>query len=177
MRAFAGRFLTNSLYYLDACAPYLERDAVTVGYGLPRLQRFFNGFHRRLITRLNPKVACITTTEGGMSASSKAADVSADLLKYVIDRAERIAKKAGQKFLRKTFSHESVDHPSLHGSLRQLAATRRSLERLKDHGILNPSLQLGEMKSGYLGTLLALDMILERLDLRFRQEIEKPTVA
>jgi hypothetical protein len=177
MREFAGRFLTNSLYFLDACAPYLDRDVVTVGYGLPRVQRFFNGFHRRLLTRLNREAACIPTSEGGMSASSKAADVSADLLKYVTNRAQRIAKKASQKFLGKTFSRESVDHPALHRSLHQLAATRRSLERLKDHGILNSSLQLGEIESGYLGTILALDMMLQKLEVRSHQEIQKPLAA
>jgi hypothetical protein len=61
--------------------------------------------------------------------------------------------------------------------LRQLAATRRTLERLKDQGILNPSVQLGEVKASYLGTLLALDMMLEKLDGRSRQEIQKPRIA
>jgi Asparagine synthase len=164
MREFAGRFLTNSLQYLEVYAPYLERDAVRVGYGLSRGQRFFNRYHRELITRFHPGAAGIPTTEGGMSVSSKPRDLSVDLARYMADRCKRLARKAGQRVLSKSYFQESANHPHLAACLRELVVTRRSVERLQEEGILRRSLQATTVRPGYLGTILALDWLLEMLE-------------
>jgi hypothetical protein len=41
---------------------------------------------------------------------------------------------------------------------------RRTLDRLKDSGILSPSLQLNQTDTDYLGRMLSLDMLLEKLE-------------
>jgi hypothetical protein len=167
MREYAGRFISSNLHLLQCCAPYLERDAVTFGYQLPRSSRFFNNFHRHTITGLNPAAARIPTTEGGISASSHVESVAADLGKYTIDKLCRITRKVGQKILRRSYLRdESPNHPQLFTCVRTLAASGGALERLKDYKIVNRTTTLKDIEDGYLGNILAINMLLEWLQRR-----------
>jgi hypothetical protein len=164
MREYAGRFMTNTAHLVQCYAPYLEREAVACGYHLPRSRRFFNIFHRHTMTRLCPEAAEITTTEGGVSASSHMGKVAADLSKYAANKLYRVTRKVGQRLLgRSYFDDESPDHPELNSHVRHILATRRSLERLKEHGIMNDRTEIKEIEDRYLGNILSLDMLLETL--------------
>jgi asparagine synthetase B (glutamine-hydrolysing) len=162
MREFAGRFLTNSTQLLRVHAPYLEFDSVRIGYALPRSMRFFNRFHRQQITKMNPLVARIATTEGGMSVSNELRYVSADLKKYVADRYSRLDRKLRQKS-GKPAPQESADHPGLPALMREELFRRRSVERMKDVGFLHGSVGVNDLRAGHLGTVLALDLLCDRL--------------
>jgi len=179
MREVAGRFLTNSLHLLEVYAPYLELDAVRAGHGLSRWRRFFNHYHRDLITRFHAGAAGIPTTEGGMTASSRPSDVTADLTKYVADRCKRLARKAGQKVLHRNLGQESADHPGLNARLRELVIARRSVQRLQEQGILSSSAAAQTMESRYLGPLLAIDWLSEQLEQpsTFKDSQESGSVA
>jgi hypothetical protein len=174
MREFAGRFLTNSARLLQVHAPYLDREAARIGYGMRRGERFFNNYHRRVITSLSPLAARVHTTEGDMSVCSDRTVVLSDLWKYVRDRGTRIAQKAGQRMFGKAYWQESADHPSLSRVLRETIATRRSIERLQEHGILHDSVKISQLKSGYLGTVLGLDMLLDGLESNARFVVKDP---
>lgn len=162
MREYAGRFISSNARLLQCCAPYLERDAVAFGYQLPRSRRFFNNFHRDTITRLNPAAARIPTTEGGISASSHVENIAADLSKYAIDKLRRLTRKVGQTIFRRSYLRdESPNHPELFTCVRNLAASRGALERLKDYQIVSGTTTLKDIEDGYLGNILALSMLLE----------------
>jgi hypothetical protein len=162
MREFAGRFLTNSAQLLRVHAPYLEFDTVRIGYALPRSVRFFNRFHRQQITKMNPLAARIATTEGGMSVSNELRYVSADLKKYVADRYSRLDRKLRQKS-GKPAPQENADHPGLPALMREELFRRRSVERMKDLGFLHGSVGVNDLRAGHLGTVLALDLLCDRL--------------
>lgn len=166
MRGFAGRFLTNSTPIIQVYAPYLDHEAVRFGYGLSRSSRFFNRFHRGFITSLSPRAARIPTTEGGITVSSKPAAIASDLYKYALDRGIRVARKCGQKVLNRTYGQESSDSDDLPSVLRSMSGERRTIERLKDCGVLSPGLKSTEVDPSYLGRLLCLDMLIEKLDSR-----------
>lgn len=164
MREFAGRFLTNSSKVLPVHAPYLDREAVRVGYNLGASERFFNRYHRRLITRWFPKVARMGTTEGGMSASSAPKDLSNDLVKYVLDRFSRLKTKLNQRQGRSIRTAKGPDSADLPVILRQLCASRKSIARLQDYGILSQNASQEQLSSNLAGSVLALDMLIERLE-------------
>jgi hypothetical protein len=163
MQGLAGRFLSNGLACLNMYAPYLEREAVRAGYNMERGKRFFNRYHRRTITRYLPAAARLPTTEGGMSASSEAGAIARDLSRYVADRWRRLRRKVDQEYSSKSAAH-GPDDPQMPQHLRRLLEQRRSLERLKDEGFLNPALRFDEIQPGYFGPLLALDWLWERLE-------------
>ena len=74
----------------------------------------------------------------------------------------------------KAYWQESADHPSLSRVLRETIATRRSIERLQEHGILHDSVKVSQLKSGYLGTVLTLDMLLAGLESNARFVVKDP---
>jgi len=164
MREYAGRFMTNTAHLIQCYAPYLERGTVACGYHLPRSRRFFNIFHRQTITRLCPEAAEITTTEGGVSVSSHMSKIAADLSKYATNKLARLTRKIGQQVLGRSYLRdESPDHPELYSHVRRIVTIRKSLERLKDHHIINGNTEIKEVEDGYLGNILTLDMLLEAL--------------
>ncbi len=164
MREYAGRFMTNTAHLVPCYAPYLESGAVAFGYHLPRSRRFFNNFHRQTMTRLCPEAAEVTTTEGGVSASSQIGKIAADVAKYAANKLFRVTRKVGQKvFKRSCLRDESPDHPELYSHVRRIVAVRKSLERLKDQRIIEGKIQIEEIEDGYLGSILSLDMLLEAL--------------
>jgi hypothetical protein len=163
MQAVAGCFIKNALASLQIYTPYLERDAVSTGYNLSRWQRFFNQYHRRTISRYSTRAARLRTTEGHMSASSDTSMIVRDLPRYVMDRWKRFHRKIGQRASSPVSMQESTDDPRMPEYLYRLLEARRSMERLKDAGILNPALRLQDVRKGYVGSLFALDWSLEKL--------------
>lgn len=82
-----------TLNYLDTYSPLLEPELLEIGYNLPRRKRFMNRFHRDVISRVNPNVSKIPTTEGGMSVSNSEAYIIKDLFKYGVDKSKKIMSK------------------------------------------------------------------------------------
>ncbi len=162
-RDYAGRMLSNCRDILSLLPPYVDRDVVAFGYALPRATRFFDYYHRETITRFNPQAARVPTTERRMTVSSRCTDISVDILRYVADRTKRIARRFEQRVFQKTRLLESPDHPGLSRQVREVAAKRRTLERLKEHQILAPHLRPEDVRDDYWGNLLGLDMLLEEL--------------
>jgi Asparagine synthase len=172
MREYAGRSITNNLHEISCYAPYLEREIVAFGYQLPRTLRFFNNFHRRTITALNPKVARIPTTEGGISVSSERLAMSRDLFRYVSDKFSRLANKVAQRAFNRGYRPGNFDATDITRGVRESVLQRRTLDRLKDSGILRRELQLDQINSDYLGRMLSLDMFLERIE-----DVQTPACA
>ena len=164
MREYAGRSISNNLHEITCFAPYLEREIVAFGYQLPRALRFFNNFHRRTITALNPAVARIPTTEGGISVSSEGMAISRDLLRYASDKFSRLVNKIGQRTFNRGYRAGNFDAMDITRSVREVSIKRHTVERLKDAGILNRDLRCDQIPVDYLGRMLSLDMFLERIE-------------
>ncbi|MGI0134721.1 MAG: hypothetical protein ACREBW_07180 [Candidatus Micrarchaeaceae archaeon] len=163
LRSFAGRFMTSSADLLPVAMPYLDPEAIRIGYSLPRSERHLNRFHRKLTTRYSGPVSRMPTTEGGMTSASGPWAISADLGRYVADRCKRLAKKAGQQLLGKTFLQESPDDPSIFEGLLRVVEARKSTQILADHGVLNNGLNAKLLPKPYLGTVFVLSRFFERL--------------
>jgi hypothetical protein len=72
-----------------------------------------------------------------MSASSAAKDVSNDLTKYVFDRISRLKTKLNQRRGRAISAAQGPDSADLPVILREICASRKSIQRLQDGGILS----------------------------------------
>ncbi|MFL6353619.1 MAG: asparagine synthase-related protein [Bryobacteraceae bacterium] len=161
---YFGRILTNVRDVLPMVAPFLDRDVAAFGYVLPRTTRFFARYHRKTITRFNLSAARIPTSgPGGMTVSARPRDLPVDFCKYLTNLATRVTTKLGQKMFRKTYFLGNPNNPGFSRDVRQLAADRHVLERLKDHGILSPDVRSEDVRSSYWGNLIGLDLVLEEL--------------
>ncbi len=160
MSGAAGRILTANTRHVACYAPYLDIEAAKTGFRLPRGARFFNAFHRKMLTDIDPRLAALPTTEGGMSASSSAGRIIADLPKFAGNRLQRLLIKAG---IRKR-AVGGRNHVDLMTRVRELGMMKDALETLKEIGVIDGSRRLDEIGDGALGPCLSMAMLVNCLD-------------
>lgn len=83
--------------YGSIFSPLIDPYFVELASNIPANKKWFNKFHREIISRLNKTVARIPTTEGGISVSNQFDDLSRDAWKYLITKS----KKAAQRYAKK----------------------------------------------------------------------------
>jgi hypothetical protein len=142
----------------------MELDLVRYSFNLSRKERFFSNFHRKTITSINPDVAKVQTTDGGMSVSSKNIHMMQDIYKYIIGIGVRLTKKVGQKILKKTYFQESPIHPDFYNKVKELSITKDSIELLKDEGIINKRLDICDVDNNYIGNFISLALLMKYLN-------------
>ena len=163
MQEIAGRRITNDNSLLKSYAPLLELDVVRYGFNIPRKERFFNNFHRRTITSINPNVAKIRTTESGMTVSSFKTDIIKDISKYIINKSARLTKKVGQKILKRTYFQQILADP-LYVKVKELKISTGSVEFLKDFKIINEKLEVSNISNSHIGNFISLAMFMRCLE-------------
>lgn len=143
--------------YLDTYSPLLESDLLKIGYNLKRKERFFNSFHRRLISRLNTKVSKLSTTEGGVSASIDIKYLAKDYIYYTNDKLNKAFEKMASKRRGKPFIDKKINENSM-----QIEAC---LEVIKSSGIFsqNAPSKYSEVPSALSGRVLTVGMFLKKL--------------
>lgn len=79
--------------FVPSYSPLLEQHFLSISNQLPPSIRWFNRFHRQMITKLNPRLAMFPTTEGGMTVSSKNSDYLNDFVKYSVVKSAKLFSK------------------------------------------------------------------------------------
>ncbi len=121
MAEIAGGHLSHhAQHYLDVVTPLLDYRNYLFAYHLPRRERSFGRFHRKVITRISPQLAKLRTAEG-MTASSAAGDVAHDLLVNVGNKLKRGTKKVVQRTLGQTWFQPGSNDPNLEEAIRKTA--------------------------------------------------------
>lgn len=156
MSDVAGRVLTSHGRYMKCYAPFLDFDLARIGFGLPRKERFFNMFHRKKLTALNPAVAKTRTSENGITASSRPMDMLRDLPKYGSEKLNRLLIKLG---LARQKRSGYLNHPDFWGYVRGMKITGDALVLLKDAGIVDGETRLQQIEDSRLGAFLSLGML------------------
>jgi len=143
--------------YLPVYSPLLEPELLEIGYNLKRRHRFFNYFHRSLITNCTPEIAKIPTTEGGVSVSVKGNYVFKDLFRYGVNKSNSLYSKViGKRFT----------SPPTHSDFEMLSATiEDSIKRLKQAEILSGAAPVSALSypDEIAGRLLSLSKLIEQL--------------
>ena len=104
------------------------------------------------------------TTEGGMSLSNKRYDLSMDILKYFNNRGQRLLNKISQKTLKRSFlSFTSPNQPNYKLELRKTKLYGEGFKTLKNHGLLHPELVKDELSDRYVGPVITLGLLINRL--------------
>ena len=173
-REMIGRFLTNHTHVLACSAPYMEREAVRWGYQLPRFTRFFDIHFRQIATKYLPEAARRRTTKD-CTLSTEMPFLIKDIFKYCDDKFTRISRRLGQKYFHLRYRScgkldQPLGHTELFPTLRRSQLVRSAVARLKDAGIMNPSLNAEKVKDQHLGTVLTLGLLMERLEVTQPQD-------
>ncbi|MGZ6679823.1 MAG: asparagine synthase-related protein [Solirubrobacteraceae bacterium] len=164
MRAVAARFISMTSRLLACDSPLLDPELVRVGYALPRTERFYNRFHRHTLTAVNPQVARLGTGEGGMSLSSEPVRQALDAASYTRDKLRRLAAKTREHVGHAPLRQQRPDHPDLVKTARASAAFGASVRRLRAHGVLSSAADEATLPDRYVGRILTLGLLAQRLD-------------
>jgi hypothetical protein len=167
-RELLGRYLTNHCRVLQCYSPFMERDAVMYGYNMPRRARFFDYYFRSTATKCLPEAARIRTTRGFVTLSSEPVLLTRDVYRYCDDKLRRVARRLGQRYFKRKYRScgrldQPVGHIDLFPTLRRSQLVRQAITRLKDLGIVSPTLKIEDMEDRYLGTALTLALVVDRL--------------
>lgn len=160
---YAGGFVTSGANFVKVAAPYVDQEVSSIGFNLPPRKRILSRFHRGQITRYSPKAARLPSTEGGATLRSGAAAMSANMGKFLADRAERLRIKLGQRFLAKGLKAPADDPKSVEELVRTMRH-RRSTEVLADCGVIRAAIEPRSLPESYLGRVFVLGRIFEELE-------------
>ncbi|MED4781390.1 asparagine synthase-related protein [Brevibacillus choshinensis] len=164
MKTVASTFISAASHLFGCYSPFLEYDLVRYGFHLKRRERFFNQYHRKMITRLNAPVAKIRTAEGGISVSYEKMEILKDMIKYIRNRTRRATKVLGRKLFHKTYLQESPEHPELFRTIRSMQVTQKSIALLKQEGILDNQLKMSEILDTHLGNMVTIALFMRFLE-------------
>jgi hypothetical protein len=159
----AGNFITAANRVLPSYAPLMETDFVHFGFRLKRRERFFNTFHRKTITKVNPAISRIRTSEGGVSVSSDLWNVGKDIQKYVRDKSIRLAKVMGRRLFCTSYSRQNTDHPDLYEKIRNSPVAKHTVDVLQEENILNRQVKLNDIHNAHLSHFMSLSLFVDFL--------------
>lgn len=136
-------------------SPLLESDLLSIGYNLPRSNRFLNRFHREVITRLAPEVSRIRSTDGGMSVSSDLTYLGRDIFKFARTKMSRLLEILGKP--------DDKNHPDVQGFIGN--KIDEGIKLLKEAGIFTHRVpeDYHEMPRILWGRILTLGFVLKKL--------------
>jgi hypothetical protein len=168
LRTWGGSFATSSVDLVKVNIPFADREMVQIGYNLPRMQRMFSRFNRKMITRYSREAAEIETTEGGVSSASGAWPITKDLRNYLADRSMRIVNKFCERAFGEKLSQPSADDSEVLSDLLRTLSDRKSTQSLADHGVLSAALPPYALKH-HAGRVYVLDRFFEHLSRRIEK--------
>lgn len=162
MKTNAGVYISVANNYFISYAPLLEFELVKVGFNLPRCLRFYNNFHRKVITANNPKLAKTRTTEG-ISSSSNWAIKFLDLFYYAIDKTKRLLKQILRKVFNKTYLQETPTNSDIYNIIRSNQFLEKSIQYLKEIKVLDKNVSADIIPNFLIGRILTLGFLLQRI--------------
>jgi asparagine synthetase B (glutamine-hydrolysing) len=163
-----GTTFSNYLYLgMQVAAPFLEDRLIRVAMHMSPWSRFFTLWHRRMVTAHCPALAALPTTEG-YTASSRPAQLAAELGTYGHVQLARIGRKLTERYLGKSLFHKvgelEADAPGYRDGLRRSKLLILAIDRLKQQGILRADLPMDELRNVHVGRMITMGTLLRYLD-------------
>lgn len=155
---------------LAGYAPLWELDLVRNSYHLPRRERFFYNFMRKMTTEAEPEVARIPTNYG-TTASSEAAYLFRDVFFQLKDYVKKAFRMLGRKFFHKTLRlRKELITWSLEDELRALPLTEEMVSWATSNGILAVGADKSKIPYAQLTRLDHLYLLKKEFDIAFGDE-------
>jgi hypothetical protein len=120
-----------------------------------------------MVTAHCPALAALPTTEG-YTASSRPAQLAAELGTYGHVQLARIGRKLTERYLGKSLFHKvgelEADAPGYRDGLRRSKLLILAIDRLKQQGILRADLPMDELRNVHVGRMITMGTLLRYLD-------------
>lgn len=162
-QAHTGAYVTSGNKLIGTYAPLLESDLVRLGFALKRKSRFYNNFHREIISTYCPMISKIRTTEG-VTCSSRMSDKLNDCVRYVFDKQKRLTKQILRKLLKRTYLQASPTDRRIYKKVARLDIFKNQIPILKDHEIIDKDLKIENIRNDDIGRFLVIGIFLRELD-------------
>ncbi|MFW6347851.1 MAG: hypothetical protein ACOC2C_04480 [Cyclonatronaceae bacterium] len=158
-RELASVLLHNAGGLMQVYAPFLEPEILNLGYNMPRRLRAFNRFHRRIMTRLNPALAAVPTTDSGSTASARPLLMAGDMAKNGWGKGRRLYQKLRQSQPAPAAAVAEAGNPLVE------TAVEESLARLRETGLFSDKAPrtAAELLPQLRGRVLTLGKLLKKL--------------
>lgn len=161
MADVGGRILTSHSNLLKCYAPFLDLNLARMGFNLPRGERIYNLFHRRELTKINPELARLGTSENSISVSDRPVDMICDVPKFMQDKLKRLLIK--YKLISRK-DNATLNVSNYYNDVRDMQVVNHLIEVLKNAGIVDKKTQVREVGDNQLGSLLSLAMLVQYLN-------------
>ena len=162
IHAHTGTYVTIGNQLINTYAPLVESDLLRSGFALKRRHRFFNNFHREIISTYCPMISKIKTTEG-VTCSSGKIDKLKDITRYVLDKQKRLTKQILRKLLKNTYLQATSTDYGIYKKVVNLDIFKDQIKILKDYEIIHKDLKIAEIKDNYIGKFLVIGSLLQEL--------------
>lgn len=162
MKTNAGVYISTANNYFISYAPLLELEVIKIGYNLNRKERFFNNYHRKLISKNCPEISRIRTTEG-ITSSSSLIDLISDIIYYVFDKLKRLLKQILRKVFNKTYLQETPTDNYIYTFWKSNVFYERYVKLLKEINILNNEVDHEKIPENFIGKIITLGLLIDRL--------------
>jgi hypothetical protein len=152
---------------LDVAMPYLDYRNIQVSFRLSPWSRAMNGWHRRVLTEHNSKLAALPTSEG-YTASSQLRYVPSNVAGFAGITLKRVARKLSQRLLGKSMFLQmgafEADIPGFIDLLRATSHFADALAAMKKLEIIAPNVRPEEVRDIHVGRLLTAGMLVRHLE-------------
>ncbi len=164
MYAHASTYLTivNNNCFM-AYAPLMELDLTKIGFHLKRHERFFNFFHRKIISKNCPKISKIKTTDM-ISSSNNMLFLAFDLFLYSFDKLKKIFKHILQKLLNKTFFIEKPYNEKIYEQIKKFPEIDELFYLLKQEGIISTDITINNINNILLGRIITIAFFIKEFN-------------
>lgn len=159
IREQASVLLHNAGGLMQVYTPFLEPEVLNLGNNMPRRLRAFNRFHRRIMTRLNPAVAAIPTTDSGSTASARPWLLAGDIAKNGWGKGGRLLQKWTQNQPTPAAGFTEAKNPVVQ------QVVERSLHQLRESRLFSDAAPRtsAELPQQLWGRIITLGKLLERI--------------
>jgi len=136
--------------------PLLDRQVVVFGINMQKTSRFLYSYQKNIVTDINKDVARLETTKVGTSLSSEK--------NYIVDDVKKLLMHKITQKLGKRSAQISNNNVNLIKLVKKMNKTNFYINILKEIDLINHSLSNKDIPERYLGRLITLGKLVERLN-------------
>lgn len=163
MKTNAGVYISLANNYFVSYAPLLEIELVKMAFQLKRSTRFYNNFHRKIISENAPELSKIRTSEG-ISCSNSIIYKTTDFAFYVADKVQRLVKQMLRKAFNKTYLQDSPNDNKIYSVCKKSQLFADNLKLLQKHKLISSSVKSENIPNRMVGKIITLGLLIQKLE-------------
>jgi hypothetical protein len=117
-----------SAQFVPSYSPLLENELVKLARLIPARKKWFNQFHREIISKLNKPIAQVPITEGGITVSNSFINLTNDAFLYSSVKAKKVLRRFSSSNPKRGLIKDNIDNEFF----------AQAVNSLKSYNIINP---------------------------------------